>query len=339
MDHKAQTVILALELASGIMLGRVMIPVMRRIKTGKFDIYIGDRYKKDGSEPRGGGAVILFAALAGLFASASVCEFDSAQRTALVLTVLYLAALTLFGLAEDVQKDKKTGIGFKTLHRAILKLALNFAYLALMRGTGFGCKEILLPFRWGYIDLGALYLPLTALMMTVMTACHEIHDCHKGIHDTGVDGLCAVSALVGMLGLAAAFSGESRTLARIVCFALAGGCAAFLVWGISPSKLYLGQSGGLLIGGGFCAVMALSGLHISALLCMLAALTDAACAGLQRLVFKKSKKLLFKGASLHEHLTAKGMGEYGIMAASAALQLLGVIGAAAFAVYESKLVI
>lgn len=339
MDAKIQTVILALVLAAGTVFGRAMISVLRRIKTGKFEIYLGDRFRQDGSEPRGGGIVVLFSAAVGIFASAAVCGFDNVRLRALVLTVLYLVLLTGFGLAQDVQRDTKTGIGFRTRSCVIFKLAINAVYLLLMENCGFTCREVLLPFRWGYLSLGAAYIPIMAGLMSVMMTCWEIHDCHKGIHETGIDGLCTVSAAVGMLGLASCFSGDSRLIVRVVCFGIAGGCGALLVWTISPSKLYPGQSGGLLLGGAFCAVTVLSGLHLTVLMCMSAAAADAVCCGLQRIVFKKSKKLLFKGASLHEHLKVKKWGDYKIMAAFAAVQVAGIIGAVAFAVYESKLVI
>lgn len=339
MDHKLQTVILALVLVSGIVLGRVMIPVLRRIKTGKFEIYIGDRFKQDGSEPRGGGAVILLSVVLGIFTGAAVCSLDNVQLRAVLLTVLYLVILTGYGLAEDVQRDTKTGIGFRTGYRVLFKAVLSGVYVLLLGQCGFECREILLPFRWGYISLGAAYVPVMALIMALLMTCWEIHDCHKGIHETGIDGLCVMSAAVGMLGLAAAFSGDSRLVTRVLCFAAAGGCGALLVWTISPSKLYLGQSGGLLIGGAFCAAMVLSGLHLTVLMCMSAAIIDSACAGLQRAVFRKNKKLLLKGASLHEHMKAKDSGDYKIMTVFAVMQILGVIGGVAFAVYESKLVI
>ena len=59
MNWSVQAVILAAEAVAGFVLGRVFIPYFRRIKTGKFDFYIGDRFAKDGSEPKFGGAVIM----------------------------------------------------------------------------------------------------------------------------------------------------------------------------------------------------------------------------------------------------------------------------------------
>ena len=50
MDWQVQSVVIVTELAAGFILFRFFIPFFRRIKTGRFDLYIGDRFKKDGSE-------------------------------------------------------------------------------------------------------------------------------------------------------------------------------------------------------------------------------------------------------------------------------------------------
>lgn len=47
MSWSVQAVILGCEMVLGYVLGRVFIPYFRRIKTGKFDFYIGDRFAKD----------------------------------------------------------------------------------------------------------------------------------------------------------------------------------------------------------------------------------------------------------------------------------------------------
>ena len=57
MSWSVQAVILGCEMVLGYVLGRVFIPYFRRIKTGKFDFYIGDRFAKDGSEPKFGGVL------------------------------------------------------------------------------------------------------------------------------------------------------------------------------------------------------------------------------------------------------------------------------------------
>jgi phospho-N-acetylmuramoyl-pentapeptide-transferase len=176
-------------------------------------------------------------------------------------------------------------------------------------------------------------------MMTLIITAAEICDCQKGIHETGVDGLCPMTMFVSFLGLFAAFGDGSREVVRVICLCAAGSCAGFLIWGAKPSKLFLGQSGGLFLGSMMCGILMLSGLHGAVLLAMAVPFIELAAHILQRAVFKRNKKLLFKGATLHEHLRNIGWSEYRITAVYAATQAVFCAGAAAYSIYESRLVI
>ncbi|SFB71370.1 glycosyltransferase family 4 protein [Ruminococcus albus] len=336
---KLSFIIFALQLAVGGLLGRLFIPVFRKMKTGKMEIYIGDRFKQDGSEPRGGGALMLFCFVTACFAAAAAEGFNANEIKAAAFTAIFAAVLTAVGLMEDYDRDVRGGIGMKSRYRVTIKLLLCGGYTALMGLFGYSCKLVLLPFRWGYVDLGWAYIPLNALLMTVIITAAEICDCQKGIHETGVDGLYPMTMFVSFLGLFAAFGDGSREVVRVICLCAAGSCAGYLIWGAKPSKLFLGQSGGLFLGSVMCGILMISGLHGAVLLAMAVPFIELAAHILQRAVFKRNKKLLFKGATLHEHLRNIGWSEYRITAAYAAVQALFCAGAAAYSIYESRLVI
>lgn len=345
MDWRIRSAVLLAELAAGFVFGRIGIPFFRRIKTGKAELYIGDRFKKDGSEPRFGGAVMLLTALIGLLIGCiSAFGRDGSDLVYAMLCAVFFIFLTAEGIFEDWQKDTGRGIGAKRSYIFIFRLTLCAGFLILLKLFGFECADVLLPFRLGYIHLGAAYIPLTALFMTLIISVTENHDCQRGVTDTGVDGLCVLTVMLAGLGFASALSAAGvsaggKELASLIGLCTAGSCSALLFWCISPSKIYPGQSGSSLMGGFVCCMTIFSGLHIAAVLAFLPAFIDGACSLLQRLVYKKSKKLLFKGASLHGHLKKIGWGDYKIMCVSAAVQIIGCAGAAAFAVYESRIII
>ena len=329
-------IVVLLELVSSVMLGRIMIPVFRKIKTGKFDIYVGDRFKQDGSEPSGGGVLILLTLIIGVFAGAAAFEADSDSVRGILCMMMFVSALTAVGLAEDYVREVRGGIGMKSAHRVLIKLTLCLCFTAVMKLCGFESRVILLPFRWGGIDMGRAYIPLTAVIMTIMITAAEVCDCQRGVHDTGIDGLCCMTMFVGFLGLAAAFGTGSREASRLICICAAAACGAFEVWGLTPAKLYIGRSGGLLLGGLMCGIMVLSGMPIAVWLAMAVPLAELVMMGLQWAVFRANKKLLLKGATIHEHLHNTGMSDSGIFMIFAIAQLLFGIGAAAYAVYETK---
>lgn len=344
MDWKTQAVILFAELSCGFLFGRFLIPLFRRIKTGRFEFYIGDRFKKDGSEPRFGGGVMFLTLLIGLTSGAAGIRAANGNFYAepdlrlLMCAVFFCGILTSVGLYEDYQRDTKSGIGMKKLYKLTAEFVVCTAFLLLIKAFGFECREVLLPFRLGYLNLGWGYVPLTALLMVLIINIIRFHDCSDGVTETGIDGLCPLSVMISALGLASGLSyGDGHISGQLFAVCTAGVCGGIIFWCISPSKLYIGQSGSILLGGLVCMTMIFSGLHIAVLLTLAAPIIDGVCGLVQRLVFRLTKRLIFKGASLHGHLKSKGWGDYKIMLVSALVQLAGCGGAVAFIVYESKL--
>lgn len=347
MDWRVQSVILLTELSCGFLLGRLLIPIFRRIKTGRLDFYIGDRFKKDGSEPRFGGGVMFLCLVMGV--SMGTAAFTAANGSLSlqagqsdirlwVCAVFFCGMLTSVGFYEDYQRDTQSGIGMKKIYRLCAEFAACVGFLLILKALGYECREVLLPFRMGYIDLGIGYEALTALLMVLILNTVRFHDCSDGVTETGTDGLCPLSVMISALGISSGLSyvgGHDSGQFFAVC--TAGVCGGILFWCMSPSKLYIGSSGSELLGGLMCVTMIFSRLHIAVLLSLAAPVTDSLCGLVQKVVFRRTKRLVFKGVSLHQHLKNKGWGDYRIMLCSALIQLAGCGGAIAFMIYESKL--
>ena len=165
-------IILAIEICAVYMLGRIFIPYFRRLKTGKLEFCLGDRFKKDGSEPKFGGIIIAASMGLGLFLGASVLasgyslgESGSGKRIA--AAYVYCLLLAAVGTAEDYAKDcRRAALGFKMRHKAAAQFIMSAGFLLVLYFQGDETREVLLPFRMGYINFGYLYYPLMGLMMT-----------------------------------------------------------------------------------------------------------------------------------------------------------------------------
>ncbi|MBP1538385.1 MAG: hypothetical protein ILA17_10985 [Ruminococcus sp.] len=334
MDWQVQSVVIVTELAAGFILFRFFIPFFRRIKTGKFDLYIGDRFKKDGSEPKFAGVVMLITSVLGLTAGLigkNFKDIPEVSRTnklpvyaacgAVVLTVCAL------GTAQDYHKETKRGTGLKKRWVLLTEfvVCLGFSYIAKI--TGIIDTKLLLPFHWGNIELGFIFYPLTAVLMIVIINLVQLHDCPGGVAEYGCDGLCAVSVLVFSLSVACIGAVYPwLELPQMLGIVTAGSCAAFLVWGISPSKIYLGQSGSMMLGAMTALITVTTNLPLIFLTGGIVFIADGVCTLTGYIVFKKKKQLLFQGLTLHGHLSKRGWSDYKIMGASALVTLLGAVG-------------
>lgn len=345
MSWSVQAAILAAEAVAGFVLGRVFIPYFRRIKTGKFDFYIGDRFAKDGSEPKFGGAVIMLCVLLGASVghiSMSFSEelgFDGGgERKAVLFSLGAVIMLCGLGLHEDRVKEKKLGIGLKPAYKLGIEYLVCLGLCLSLRLCGAVRTDLLLPFHLGSAEFGVLFYPIFPLLMTIGINMIKIHDCAGGKTGTGVDGLCAVTALIFSAGISSglSFAGGSEA-AQLLAVCVMGACAGFLFWGCYPAKLYLGESGSLALAGLLSAAVLLSGLYLLFVLAGIAFVIDGLCALLQYAVFKLRKKLLLKGYTLHEHLAVRGWGEFKIIGADALLSLAGTAAAIMFIVYSGKI--
>lgn len=94
--------------------------------------------------------------------------------------------------------------------------------------------------KGGYFYLKELSIPFTLFWVTGITNAINIID--------GLDGLASgiISIVSTTLGLVAILKGN--IIVSLICFAIAGIAIGFLVFNFPPAKIYLGDSGALLLG-------------------------------------------------------------------------------------------
>lgn len=331
-------IIIILEILIFFLLGRILIPYFRKLKTGKFQLYIGDRFKKDGSEPLFGGIIIAIVFIFGLFLAMGLTNGNQNRKEYFVLMGFGLM-LMLIGAIEDYLKDiKKSFVGIKKGYKYIIEYCLSLAFLLLLYSLGVKNTDILLPFRLGYIHFGVVYYPLMALFMVIMINAVKVNNYFGEDTKNSVDGLCAIGGLIYFLffSLYGNLLGDEMLCA--VGYVLSAVCMGYLIWGISPSKIYLGESGALLLGGLISGLGILSGLHLVVIFAGFGFLVDGFCSVLNYLIYRKNKKPILKGSSLHSHFKALKYNDYKIIMIFSLIEIAGGIAGTLFVIYSMKLI-
>lgn len=347
MNWQVQSIVIVTELAAGFVLFRFFIPFFRRVKTGRFDLYIGDRFKKDGSEPRFAGVIMALTIALGMTVGLVADGFDAQLETqgghdisAVMLCLAAALLITALGTAQDYHKETKRGTGLKKRWIVFTEfvVCLGFSYMAKI--SGLVDTKLLLPLRLGNIELGFLFYPLTAVLMTVIINLVELHDCPAGVTDQGCDGLCAMTVMMFSLSSAAACAMYPwLELPQILSVVTAGACGVYLYWGMSPSKIYLGQSGSMLLGAMCALITVTTNMPLMFLTGGIVFIADGVCTLVGRVVFKAKKQLLFKGLTLHGHLRQRGWGDYKIMGIGALATLLGAVGVFMYLSYADAILL
>lgn len=120
-----------------------------------------------------------------------------------------------------------------------VKLAGQIACAAIPVAAGITIDHITLPFA-GVFDLGAGQYPLTIIWFVAIVNMINFID--------GMDGLAAGITGIGALTFAILAASLGRADPAIMAAALAGACAAFLVYNFHPAKIFMGDSGSMLLG-------------------------------------------------------------------------------------------
>ncbi len=179
-----------------------------------------------------GGLAILVALLASLGATALVARdaADSfARLSPQVLAILGgAAAMFVVGLVDDL-----TGM------RARHKLFAQLAVAGWMYAAGIRIDSIPLGSEWS-IELGVLSLPVTLLWIAGVTNAVNLID--------GLDGLASGIGAIAAGAIAYVAYGAGNLPVAITMLALCGSLLGFLGHNHHPARIFLGDSGSLLIG-------------------------------------------------------------------------------------------
>lgn len=336
-------IIITIEAVLGFVCGKVLIPCFRKFKTGKYDIYIGDRFTKDGSEPKFGGVIIAISLIMG--AVLSIAFISSNLKTGagndgqkIISVIIFSLSLMAIGLIDDWFSDvRKNALGLRSGIKLMTEFMICFCFLLWLKiFCGDSDTAILLPFRLGYLDFKLFYYPLTAFGMTITINAVKLHDCFGKDTRNGTDGLCAITAMIFFLVFAVCGNISDKLFLSALGYISAAAVMGFLFWGMSPSKIYIGESGALLLGGLISALAVVSQLHLLIFMVGAVFFIDSFCTLIQYSVFRKRKKLIFKGVSLHNHWKEKGFSDYKIIFIFSCITVIGGIAGMIFTVYSTN---
>ena len=190
-------------------------------------------------------------------------------------------------------------------------------YIEKILGLG---TSILIPFFKTTITLPAIiYIPFTIFVILATTNAINLTD--------GVDGLatCVTLTIVTTITVIAIILDvkEVVILGSIVC----GTCLGFLIFNLNKAKVFMGDTGSLLLGG----VVACSTIYLKMplLILIIAAVPviETLSVIIQVAYFKKTKKRFFKMTPIHHHFELCGWRENKIVTVfSITTILLCVIG-------------
>ena len=239
----------------------------------------------------------------------------------LIPLTLVAIGFGLVGFIDDYKKvvlRNTDGLKPRAKMAGLLVISILFSiYIERILGIG---TDIIIPFFKNSITLPAIvYIPFTILVMLATTNAINLTD--------GVDGLATsvTLAIVTAITVIAIILDvkEVIILGSIVC----GTCLGFLIFNLNKAKVFMGDTGSLLLGG----VVSCSAIYLKMplLLLILAAVPvlETLSVIIQVAYYKKTKKRFFKMTPIHHHFELCGWRENKIVTTfSLATVVLCIIG-------------
>lgn len=286
-----------------VLAGRVLIPLLRRLKAGQSIKRDGPVWhmSKEGT-PTMGGLIFIAGILCAVLVT-GVPDFRAGSWNALAILGFSLVQGAI-GFFDDYMKVKHHhNEGLRASQKFLLQLAVAVAFILLLRYLGALSPNLYVPFL-------NVTLPLPEPVYVVFAA-FVILGTVNGVNITdGVDGLVTgVSLPVALcLGALAALWGEAPQ--GIFAAALTAGLLGFLVYNFHPAKVFMGDTGSLFLGGAVCALAFSLDMPLILVPLGLVYICEVLSDILQVVYFKLTHgKRIFKMAPIHHHFEKCGWSE------------------------------
>ena len=319
---KVETSLLIISFVVTVILGMIIIPILKKLKVGQIERTEGPKshLQKQGTPTMGG--IIMIVTMILVVTGAYIYfvinnQIDVANK--ILPTLLLTLGFGLIGFIDDfkklVLKDTK---GLKPSYKMLGLLIISVAYVIyLIYGLNIG-TETYIPIIKQYVQLPIyLYIPFAILVILATTNAVNLTD--------GIDGLSSsVSAIIlTCLTIIGILFGqpEISVLGSIVIGAVLG----FLMFNLHPAKVFMGDTGSLLLGGIISAMALYLKMPILLVLIAIIPVIETLSVIIQVTYFKKTGKRVFKMTPLHHHFELSGWKENKIVIVFSIITLIACI--------------
>ena len=322
MIFEAKVLIIAFVVS--IIMGFIIIPILKKRKVGQIERDDGPQshLKKQGTPTMGGIIIIITMILVviGTYAYLLVSgETDLANK--LIPILLLTIGFGLIGFIDDFKKlVLKNTEGLKPSYKMIGLLIISVAYVIYLV---YGLKietQTYIPIIKTYIDIPVfIYIPFAIIVILGATNAVNLTD--------GIDGLS--SSVCAIIITCLAIIGISLQLYEVSIFAsiVIGAILGFLMFNLHPAKVFMGDTGSLMLGGVISGLALYLEMPLLLLVIALIPVLETISVMIQVVYFKKTGKRFFKMAPLHHHFELSGWKENKVVVVfSIATLLLCIIG-------------
>ena len=304
----SQIVYLFLSFIVTALLGKIIIPILKKLKVGQSERLDGPRahLKKQGT-PTMGGIMMIISII--LFVSVySILSRDLTE----IIPILGVSIASLgFGIVGFIDDFKKVVLkntdGLNPKLKMLGLLIISFIYtMFLLKYVGIG-TDIFIPLINYHLVLPiCIFIPFTIFVMLGSTNAVNLTD--------GVDGLAGSVSSIMITAISIIAIKLNYISISIFGAIVVGACLGFLIYNFYKAKVMMGDTGSLLLGGVISSMTIYMKLSLLLIIIAIVPIIETFSVILQVLYFRKTGKRLFRMSPLHHHFELSGWRENKVVA-------------------------
>jgi len=300
VDFQIKALIIAFVIT--VFLGLIIIPILKKLKVGQIERDDGpeSHLKKQGTPTMGG--IIMIIAVTVITAGIFLYYINKEPNMAKNMLVLLLTAIGfgIIGFIDDFKKlVLKNTKGLKPAYKMLGLLIISVAFVMYLINNG---TDIIIPILNTTIILPKIvYIPFAIIVLLGTSNAINLTD--------GIDGLS--TSVTTIIITCLTVIGIIFDIKEVAVFGsiVVGACLGFLLFNLHPAKVFMGDTGSLLLGGVIASLALYLKVPLLLLVIALIPILETCSVIIQVAYFKKTGKRIFKMAPLHHHFELSGWNE------------------------------
>mgnify|MGYP000599114660 FL=1 len=303
-----------------VLISFIVIPILKKRKVGQIERDDGPQshLKKQGTPTMGGIIIILSMIIVcvGLYYYYTRIRLEPSVAKNILPLLFVSVGFGIIGFIDDFKKlilKNTKGLSPKAKMAGLLIVSVAYTvYLTTVLKIG---TDMYIPFFKTSITLPIwIYIPFTIFVMLATTNAINLTD--------GIDGLSSsvtTIILTCLTVIAIIFNVKEVT---VFGSALTGACLGFLLFNLYPSKVMMGDTGSLLLGGAVAAIAIYLKMPLILIIIALVPILETLSVMIQVAHFKRTGNRIFKMAPLHHHFELSGWKENKVVSVFSIITLI-----------------
>lgn len=288
--------------------GSILIPFLKKIKASQsLSIYLNERHKSKQGTPTMGGLIFIIPTIITITILYLTKKIDFSYN--LLIVIFTFLGYCLIGIIDDyliIIKRNNKGLSEKAKFLLQLIIAVVFFYLFMIASNE--------PLLWIHflnikLNIGWYYGLFILLVLVASSNAVNITD--------GLDGLAGGLSLIcfGTFGILSFNTGwlEGYEEIAIFCFTLTGALLGFLIFNVSPAKVFMGDTGSLGLGAALGTIAILTRHELLLVIIGIVFVIETTTCVIQRFYYKLTKKRIFPMTPIHHTFEKLGWKEQDIV--------------------------